>query len=387
MKSKTKRVVLIIIWWVLLIFPVGYKIITYIKTENENKAQLAMATENAVRYINEKYGFEPEIMDDLDNKFFTRYNSYSDDSMIFRMKTNDREFYVRANKLEESSDCADDYQREEINLAIADEISKTIPNGSVIDIWVGVPDNGALVWRSHFNKYYNGENIDEVLENARGTIEMVFADADFSENGILDKLEEWNIKYKFTSFDTQERVREFAVKREDNEKAYEIYAPYITDYIESPSDDGSKSGISYDLKSYDDFKYCYFPTAVNKYKDSSDNIAVTEVEHSKFSYAFEYHDEEYCISKPLSKVYGFDDLYGDICIYYPVEKFKDMDIENVGAAWFCRTGQYNNRDIARAEICGEYAVFTLPFDKQEFMLVDTTGQEEYIPEWKKDKNS
>lgn len=385
MKSMNKRRILNIILWVLMVLLWGYQIITYIKRENEHKEQLAAASANAVRYINEKYGIEPEIMEDLDNKYYTRYNSYFNDEMFFRMKAGGKEFYVLADTQEGSSNCADDYQHEEISAAITDEIAKTLPDGCLIDFWFGSTRGGAI-WHCFMDKYYNGENIDEVFENAKGTIEMVFADTDFSEKGIPAKLEQWNMAYKFTSFDTRERVEQFAKNTEIDEITYEIYAPYITDCIESPAKDGSKSGISYALKSYDDFKYCYFPTKVNKYEDSSDNVTVTEVEQSKFSYAFEYHDEEYCISKPLSKVYGFDCLYGDVCIYYPVEKFNDMNIENIGAAWFCRTGQYNNRDIARAEICGEYAVFILPFNNQEFMLVDNTGQEEYIPEWKKDEN-
>lgn len=394
MKSISKRSILNIIILVMFALLWGYKIIMYIKTEKENKAYLTMATENAVRYVREKYGFEPEILDITGDQKFGYYNSSEIDLMFIKMKNNDKVFYVRADKLRENPYCIDDYQYEEITSAIYDEISKLIPNGNIIDF--RICESGSSLYYL-FNKYYSGENIDEILEITSGTIEMVFADVNFSESDLPDKFKEWNISYELTSFDTQERADEF-VKYKINQQVitfdnhdYAVYAPYIIDHTKSTSSDGKKSGINYNLKSYDDFMYAYFPSISTEYEDSSDNITITEIKHEieqkNFTEQFSFYHEESWLSKPLSKVYRFDNDYGDVYIYYPVEKFKDTDIEQIGAAWYSDSGFSNNRGIARAEICGEYAVFTLPIRDQEFMLVDNTGQEEYILGSKKDKNN
>lgn len=386
MKSKSKRSILKIIILVMLLLPLGYTIITYIKTEKENKAYLAMATENAVRYVREKYGFEPEILDITGDQKYGYYNNPRVNLMFIKMKNNDKIFYVRADKLQENPYCIDDYQYEEITSAITDEISKLIPNGNVIDF--RICESGSILYY-FFNKYYSGENINEILDVTSGEIEMVFADTYFSESDLPNKLKEWNIRYELTSFDTQERANKFAEYKMNHKVItfdnhdYAIYAPYIIDHTKSLSSDGEKSGINYNLKSYDDFMYAYFPTISTEYEDSSDNIKITEIEQKNFTEHFSRCNEEYCVSKPMSKVYQFDNNYGDVYVYYPAEKFKDMDIEQIGAAWYSNSGFSNNRGIARAEICGEYAVFTLPIRDQEFMLVDNTGQEEYIPDYKK----
>lgn len=375
------RIVLCVILSALSILWLGYRIISFIRSENERREQIATASENAVRYIRNKYGFEAEILDDPGDDKFLLAVRHSELYMPFKMKSGDKEFYVAADRLKESDDCVDSYQSEEIAAAITDKISEIQGGGRVIWMWVGIRRD-YLGYKSMFRKYFNGNNIDEVLEDCKGGIEMVFADADFSENKLPEKLEQWNMQFKLVSFDTPERVEEFAKIDYIDEHTYEIYAPYITDYTEQPQD-GVESGISYSLKSYDDFQYCYFPTDVNKYKDSSDNVEISEMRQSDFSYHFEYHNEEYWISKPLSKAYQFKVLYGDVCVYYPLEKFKDKDIEQIGAAWYSVSGFSDNYDIVRADICGEYAVFTMPTYGQEFMLVDNFGQEEFIPAWKK----
>lgn len=373
------RIVLCVILFALLILCLmGYKIISYIKSENERRERIAAASENAVRYIREKYGFEAEFAEDDDDEFLSTISrDLSSAAYIpFKMKSGDKEFYVAAYISKENGDCVDNYQSEEIAAAITDKISEIQSGGKVIWMWVGSRYGGLFGVNSMFRKYFNGNNIDEVLEDCKGGIEMVFADADFSENKLPEKLEQWNMQFKLVSFDTPERVEEFA-KIVDHDRllsriTYEIYAPYITDCTEQPQD-GVESGISYSLKSYDDFQYCYFPADANKYKDSSDNVEISEMRQSDFSYHFEYNNEEYWISKPLSKAYQFKVLYGDVCIYYPLEKFKDKDIEQIGAAWYSVSGFANYYGIVRADICGEYAVFTLPIYGQEFMLVDNFG--------------
>lgn len=374
--------ILKIIILVILLLPLGYTIITYIKTEKENKAYLAMATENAVRYVREKYGFEPEILDITGDKKYGYFNSPRVDLVFIKMKNNDKIFYVRADKLQENPYCIDDYQYEEIKSAITDEISKIIPNGNVIDF--RVCEAGSTLY-SFFNKYYSGENINEILDVTSGEIEMVFADTDFSESDLPDKLKEWNIRYELTSFDTQERADKFAEYKINskvitlNNRDYAVYAPYITDHIGIK--DSEKQGLNISFQSCGDFIYSYFPISENGFLVSSEATAEERHPEAIAQYFKRYEEGEY-VSKPITNAYVFNRGY-DIYIYYPLEKLKDYDIENIGAAWYSDGGQVNNRGIEKLSVCGDYAVFYLPVGADTFMLVDTSGYDEYIPGWTK----
>lgn len=106
-----------------------------------------------------------------------------------------------------------------------------------------------------FDRYFDGGNLDEVLSGMRGMAEMVFSGVDAADRGLAELLADMNLtQYKLTSFDTAERAAEFAAHSDIGEHDYELYAPYITSSVESPNKDGAASGISYELKSYDDFQ-------------------------------------------------------------------------------------------------------------------------------------
>ncbi|MDE7361971.1 MAG: hypothetical protein K2N38_08575 [Oscillospiraceae bacterium] len=375
-------VVLIAAWGI-------YRIVNHIISENTRKALIAMAQSNAVQYFRGKYGFDAEIIDDSDDVLVKRYNSIYfsvyDELMAIKMKANGKEFYVVTNRMKESAEGFDGYQGDEVAAAVKDRIAQALPGGTIIDMRIANDEDG-LLFSSMYEPYFDGGNLDEVLSNTCGSIEMAFADVDVANSGLPELLTSMNFSvYKLTSFDTAERVAEFVGHSRINEHTYELYAPYITASVEPPNRNGLPSGISYELKSCDDFQYCYFPAPADKYEDGSANVSVSEMELKDFSHLFEYHGEEFCISKPLSPAYKFNTNYGNVCIYYPLERFEGMELEDIGAAWVIGGGQHNNRDITRAEICGDYAVFTVTFRDPAFMLVDNSGQEEYVPEWRQKK--
>lgn len=366
-----------------------YRIVNHIISENTRKAQIAMAQSNAVQYIRGKYGFDAEIVDDSDDMLVKRYNflydSVYNEHMAVKMKANGKEFYVVVNRMKESTEGFDGYQGDEVAAAVKDRIAQALPGGTIIDMRIDECHDG-LLFSSMYGPYFDGGNLDEIISNTRGSIEIAFADVDVANSGLPELLTSMNFSpYKLTSFDTAERVAEFVAHPMIDEHTYELYAPYITASVEPPNKDGVPSGISYELKSYDDFRYCYFPIPQNKYEDRSANASVSEMELKDFSHYFEYYGEEFCISKPLSPAYKFNTRFGNVCIYYPLERFEGMELEDIGAAWVVGGGQHNNRDINRAEICGDYAVFTVTFQDPEFMLVDNSGQEEYVPEWRQKK--
>ncbi len=377
MKEKKKLDTATIVWLVLLLLGLAfsvYVVVSKIVTKHEQEAQFEQASENAVRYVREKYGFDAEVIGTRDGW------SYGDDmkNMGLKMKYGDKEFYVFASCTEESSKACDDYQWDEISAAVESYVNEALPGGKIVCL--NLSESQFLEFLMY--TYFDGNNIEQILSSCDGRIEMVFADTDFSESDMPQKLYDLGITPEFTSFDTLEHMDEFLdrIENNNNYKHYQLFAPYITDHISI--DDGKTERLDLHFMQTDDFEYCYFPAEWNSFSESSDKVKVEPSNKGKLGEIFGKYSEEYALAKPLSKEYYFDGIYGDLRIFIPLERLSGYDLEKVGVAWFSASGIYNDRDISRAEICGNYAVFNLPFGEDSFMLVDNSGQEEYVPAWK-----
>lgn len=356
--------------------------------------ELAEASSQAVEYVRAKYGIEPELVDIAEGSWYARNNQDPSEESVIPMKANGREFYVKSQLNDNGIERGDNYQWNEIEAAIAAEIGKIVPGGEAVDIYAhNIFSNDSLFRLKYvFSEYYDGTNIEELLKNSGGNVEMVFPNGvDIAASGLCEKLREWGMTYKLTVFDTAERAKEFAERlRRLNEDdvylsqsnfgnyapLYEIYAPYIDkSYAYYSEDEGGAKTIDYDLYSFDDFMV------------SRDGCSYGE--SGEIAKWFGYYDEQNAVGKPISKEYMFENGYGNVAIYYPLEKFDGMDINKVGLAWFTKDSYItNNRDIARAEICGGYVVFLIysPDNDLSFMLVDIDGQEDYVPEWKRNRS-
>ncbi|MDE7294012.1 MAG: hypothetical protein K2N72_06280, partial [Oscillospiraceae bacterium] len=158
-----------------------------------------------------------------------------------------------------------------------------------------------------------------------------------------------------------------------------LYAPYIKYRITEQNTEPEEIN----LQECGDFKYGYFPPlglSENGFNVGSVNIY--EFEREMFTGVFEREGEGEWVEKPVSGSYLFGEYsYGNICIYYPLDKLlkSGAEIENIGAAWVNHGKYFKTRGIAKAQVCGEYAVFTLLGDGQSFMLADIGGQGEYVP--------
>lgn len=382
---KTLRIVLGVLFSAITIFCAVRPIYIRVKTEREQKAQIAMANENAIRYVREKYGLEPEILEKNKYDFITA-DIFG--VMGVRLRAEGREFNVIAETTKESGDCLDDFQLDEIKAAFLEKLNEIQPGGKPVKVYFSTDEGGVkgYLYAYMFQEKFNGENLDELLKNRHIEIEMTFADVDFSKSALPEKLNEYDVAgYRLTSFDTEARLDEFMDTGEITDHSYELYAPYITDYIELKG--GEESRLSYNLGCFDGFQYCWFPEDYAKYKSAThpENVEASECDDSSFKRHFDKDDEAFAISKPLSKIYKFNDGYGETCIYYPLSEFDDL--KTVGAAWCMDVGIVSSYDIAKPEICGDYAVFTLPSGGggKMFMLVDITDCKDFVPEWRKNR--
>lgn len=375
MRAKTKRNIFYAVLLAAILLFCGYKIIMRIKEDNEQKVRLDTASANAVGYIREKYGFEPELLDASDDYLFELYNKYHDDVRILKMKADGREFYVLADCLEENSYCADDYQRDEIETAAKNEILKMLPEGGDKNVrWTGTGDIEPSSLRLHcfFNTYFDGGNIDEFMEKGVGEVNMTLLNMNISESDIPDKLEKINVGYFFISFDKSEVLEAYNA----GDISYRMYAPYITDHISNNYfSNGERKRVSYKTKEIDNLKYCCFEF----------DTSLNEIEQSEFIRRRDYHGRMECLKQPVSKAYEVENtVSGKLYIYYPLDELNGVDVKHIGAVWRSREGTdeyidykwYDRKTIGteKAEICGDYAVFILPERTSEFMLADLREQ-------------
>lgn len=374
MEERKEKGIGRLIWKIVLLILLVLELCFIIKEELEYKRVYKQVTTNVTEYIRNKYGFEVEPVDLPGKKsgFWSEDRSYR----MMTMQYNDKVFKVYSDDTDNSY--WDNYQSEEITAAAETYIMENLPEGKIVRMKYYDERCGYYCFE---DAYYDGKNIEQILSGCNVVLEMVFVGKEFSEEDISWLSEG---KIKFTSFDTVEHRDEFLQKlsgesldNEYNYNDYQKYAPYITDYI--GREKGEITRLDIKILEADEFEYAYFPVEWRTFAKSEDKIHVETNKINTIESAYSRCNEEKWLSKPLSKEYRFNAPYGDVWIYYPLEKLDAYEIGNIGVAWFSEGGMSNCRDIARAEICGEYAVFHMPYGEDYFMLVDTTGLGEYVP--------
>lgn len=376
MKDKTKTIVCITITAVLLLTGIGFN---YYENHKHDK-DIAFAKAEAEIYLAEKYGFE-DISLEQDDSYLNYFRNKNDFSAAFSANCGGEEFNIIFYKENSKAECFDNYQKEEIRSALEKYFCDNFPNGSIVSMYFkgkGVPyPYGGFMYKDVF---FDGENIAEILANCGGKLEMAFYDTGFSQSDIEKIIPKDSFMVEFVSFDTKELCDECVsgAKEQDFYLGLERYAPHLSDYIYIENE--STNGFDVDIMENDEFLYAYFPVEPRKLVTRTD-ITAEPVEKSKVTEVFTRHAEENYLGEQLSGEYYFDSLYGDVWIYYPLEKLYGYDIEKVGLAWFSAGGMSNNRNIEKARVCGDYAVFNMPFGEDYFRLVYSENSAEYEPNY------
>ncbi len=370
-----KRKIALAVCIIILVLLCGYPLFTHFKEKHDTKVMYDFAYSNARQNIRDKYGFDVEL---YESEWDKNANSICSKSgwIWLTAKYDGEEFQVASGCLAADRVSLDDYQYDEIKSALLDEISKELPGGKTVECELSeyIPWDDVHFGTSAFHTFYDGNNLDKVLGNGFGNISVAFAGADFSDMHIDEWLSGLNITFEFTSFDTEEHLEEFC---QEPSGRYKMFAPYITDRYEIKYDGVKRLDIK--LQKCGDFMYSYFFEG-NWDSPVSEEIPVTESYGiGDFSQVFEFYGEGEYVKKPLTKSYYFDCPHGDIYVYYPLDALKDFDLENTGAAWYSCKGV---RGVEKLNVCGDYAVFSLPFEETAFMLVDTSGFDEYVPRGK-----
>lgn len=129
--------------------------------KQKREEYFAQAKENAVKYIEDKYGFTPEIgtakctFDNSDN-----FASSCNEEIIVNAKYNDKWFEVLIDGSNSTNKGYDNYQLEEISKDILDIISNDFGMPYEYNFYYGYDYHE---YEGMIDTYYNGNNLQEII--------------------------------------------------------------------------------------------------------------------------------------------------------------------------------------------------------------------------------
>ncbi len=359
--DEKKRSVISVVLTLLLCVAEIWMCVSAVKDLNDRRN----AENSAVLFVKDKYGIDAEAEYQKTNTF-----SDGDKLTIVKMTADGKDFIVGCFKdINDLTKFADDYQIDEIEQAVFDEVSRVYPGGILRSVGIYRDD---FLGIGVVEKYFDGTNLDEVLDGQRGGITVDYADTKFDlENPLFEKLNKWGVQPYFTSFDTAAHLEEFVGKEEPlsayaRDEQYARYALHITDCVEYDYNKESNKGEiirkSYNIQSNGNFDYAL--------RDIAENEKGAEKMEQRFA---KYSDT--ALGKPVTKVYKRENGgSSSFLIYYPLETLGGISVENIEAAWISDSAGSNNAfGTQKAEVIGDYAVFVMPYYVEEFTIVDTGG--------------
>lgn len=188
---------------------------------------------SAEAYFCEKYGYETaeaELVTDHYN--IIHRNEYQ---VFLDITAGDESSRVIAFSNEGGMYFADKFQNEQIIEAVSDEISESISGARAVSmsIFAFQSIQTGDYWEGYFEEYYNGNNLENMLEGSFGYIEIVLADSDIDAPEVkesLDRLtEKWGFevrKLKITYFDTEENMEKFIEQADSLGRMDGLYGTY-----------------------------------------------------------------------------------------------------------------------------------------------------------------
>ena len=148
----------------------------------ENEKNIKQAEKNAVAYIEEKYGFTPEIIESELERYGSLFGSIPESTAMIRMSYNNKEFNVYIDGETENTDGADNYQQNERLSEKAESAKGIVGEIKSINIDGGKTHNffNEAEWNTGnlYSEYFNGENFAEVFGDNRCIITADYVDAD-----------------------------------------------------------------------------------------------------------------------------------------------------------------------------------------------------------------
>lgn len=234
----------------------------------ENEKNLKQAENNAVSYIEQKYGFKPEITESVLERHSGLFGSTPGTTAIIRMTYNGKEFSVYIDGKSENTEGADNYQQDEIISALTEKIKDTAKNAKgIVGEVKSVNINGGKVqdffpdveWGTEnlYSAYFDGDNFAEVFGDNLCYVTADYIDTDFTS---LDKnffdfiLSNERVKLQLISYRTEKDYKERTdYNNLDSDIDIEKHAIQIEESL--VFEKGERKHSEYTLGKYENFYY------------------------------------------------------------------------------------------------------------------------------------
>ncbi len=156
----------------------------------ENDKNLRQAESNAISYIENKYGFTPEIIESELERQAGLFGSSPDTTAMIKMSYNGKEFSVYIDGKDKNTEGADNYQQSEIISALTEKLTHVCENedwyagdiksinvdgGMVQDFYPDVEWNT----KNLYSEYFDGDNFAEIFKDRMCNITVDYINSDF----------------------------------------------------------------------------------------------------------------------------------------------------------------------------------------------------------------
>jgi len=326
----------------------------YSKEEKKYIKQLEkQASENAINYIQNKYGFSANIVstevEKANSDPIPDLTPSPTGNVFVNLKYNHKIFQVSISGKEQTIDGVDNYQYEEI----VSETLKYLNNKINMS-----PYKNLIYYGKYFNEethnglindLYTNDNIEQIIENNNFNIILEYINKSnlqyVKDNNLLDNLQKTKIilvNYNSLESYNNASTHDYNLQGTFIEEYFEINAlniesAYVLDY-------GKTHYLELDVKQFKDIYY---------YDDNSQNVTLTYTTISDVSNwigkgAFKNVTQ-------ISDAYLVSGNYSNLYIYLPINKINGYNVNNINVGIEC----YGKFDIANGKIVGDYFVSQL----------------------------
>lgn len=281
---------------------------------------------NAIEYIQLKYGFTPKILEVKCEKrgsaavpnLFPKATG----DVYVEMSYDGKKFWTFINGEDHTTQGYDNYQLEEIRKAFLEQMEKRL-NSKVESVGLGYGLNADRETNYKtcglVNKYYDGENLKEILEDSRYNIaEIVYIlkeDTNIEKENICNNFGE-NATYLFINCKDKKAsnsMRHFEFEKYENNMDMNIHrvAIYLRDYTLIKN--GEKKYVKYDLKKFDNFYYIL-------HEGTYCNFKKTVLDD-----ASNWNGHGFLNAKQIYSAYSIDTDAENIDIWIPMSEFNKKE--------------------------------------------------------------
>lgn len=351
-------------------------------TANINDKSIIKDTEAyARRYIRDKYGFSPDKVEcsyQVSSILFGKDIELSKkESLDLEAEFNGKQFSLSAYDFNDDSVPVfyDNYQEDNIKNSLDTYLKEIEPECNVIEFKLyssSISESEEKLFMFGSDEKFDENESEQFIDNCSGYVELVVPEKSSSTKKLSEALSDHGIDCTLTNFDSTQNMYDFISKCSEKEQMpYSEYAPHITERITNNSSETQVISDYSALFDSGEFKYAYFAnddllrntSAVLKPLTSSDVLEK----------ALSGTDDEQYLKNPLTKIYINDNyvvnnIFPRAVVYFPLEnKSRSISIDKI-ALICCKIDSEDKPYILKAEKCGEYAVFDLPFGQNAFQI-------------------